>query len=62
MLNVIYEDNHLLVVIKPQNIPCQEDETKDLDLLNMCKQYIKEKYSRVFTNQKWCAKIHTYTL
>lgn len=42
-LNVIYEDNHLLVVIKPQNIPTQEDESKDKDLLTMVKEYIKEK-------------------
>ena len=42
-LNVIYEDNHVIVVIKPQNIPTQEDESKDKDLLTMVKEYIKEK-------------------
>ena len=39
--NIIYEDNHLLVVIKPQNIGVQEDESKDDDLLNLLKKYIK---------------------
>ena len=40
------EDNHLLVVNKPINIPVQEDESKDKDLLNMLKDYIKEKYNK----------------
>ncbi len=39
---VIYEDNHLLVVEKPVNIPVQADNSKDPDFLNILKQYIKE--------------------
>ena len=46
MIKVYYEDNHLLVVEKPINVPMQEDESKDLDLLNMAKTYIKEKYNK----------------
>lgn len=45
-LKVIYEDNHVIVVIKPQNIPTQEDESKDKDLLTMVKDYIKEKENK----------------
>lgn len=45
-LKVVYEDNHIIVVIKPQNVPTQEDSSKDLDLLNMVKEYIKEKYNK----------------
>ena len=45
-INIIYEDNHLLVVEKPINVPVQEDESKDADLLNMLKQYLKEKYNK----------------
>ena len=45
-INVIYEDNHLLVVEKPINVPVQEDESKDADLLNMLKHYLKEKYNK----------------
>ena len=41
MINIIYEDNHLLVVEKPINIPVQEDSSKDLDFLNILKNYIK---------------------
>lgn len=43
MINIIYEDNHLLVVEKPVNIPVQEDNSKDLDFLNMLKNYIKKR-------------------
>jgi 23S rRNA pseudouridine1911/1915/1917 synthase len=46
MINVIFEDNHLLVVEKPYNIPMNLDESKDDDLLSMCKEYIKEKYNK----------------
>lgn len=43
MINIIYEDNHLLVVEKPINIPVQADDSKDLDLLTMLKDYIKKR-------------------
>lgn len=45
-LNVVYEDNHIIVVIKPQNIPTQEDDSKDKDLLTMVKEYIKIKENK----------------
>ena len=45
-LNVLYEDNHIIVVLKPQNVPTQEDDSKDKDMLNMVKDYIKEKYQK----------------
>ena len=45
-LKVIYEDNHILVVEKPPNIPSQSDKTNDLDMLTICKTYIKEKYNK----------------
>ena len=45
-LNVLYEDNHIIVVEKKPNILCQGDNTKDLDLLTIIKQYIKEKYNK----------------
>ena len=46
MVDVLYEDNHIIVVIKPQNIPSQSDESGDLDMLTMIKQYIKEKCNK----------------
>lgn len=45
-LNVLYEDNHIIVVEKPCNILSQKDNTNDIDLLEMVKQYIKEKYKK----------------
>ena len=45
-IDIIYEDNHLLVVNKPVNIPVQEDESKDEDLLSLLKEYLKEKYNK----------------
>ena len=45
-LNVIYEDNHIIVVEKPYNIPSQEDSSKDIDMINIIKNYLKEKYQK----------------
>lgn len=45
-IKILYEDNHILVVVKPQNIPSQADETKDPDMLTILKQYIKETYNK----------------
>lgn len=45
-LNIIYEDNHIIVVEKKPNVLCQSDYTKDLDLLTIVKNYIKEKYNK----------------
>ena len=41
-INIIYEDNHLLVVEKPINIPVCEDITNDIDLLTILKNYLKD--------------------
>lgn len=45
-LNIIYEDNHIIVVEKPVNIPSQGDKTGDVDMLTLVKEYIKEKYHK----------------
>jgi len=39
---IIFEDNHLLVIIKPQGIPTQPDESGDPDMLSALKQYRQE--------------------
>ncbi len=46
VINVLYEDNHLLVVEKPVNVPVQADSSEDSDLLTILKSYIKEKYNK----------------
>lgn len=43
---ILYEDNHLLVVEKPVNLPVQADSSGDADLLSILKAYIKEKYQK----------------
>ena len=45
-LDVLYEDNHIIVVEKPVNIPSQGDKTGDVDMLTIIKEYIKEKYQK----------------
>ncbi len=45
-INILYEDNHLLVVEKPANMPVCEDDSHDDDLLNLLKNYLKEKYHK----------------
>ena len=45
-VNVIYEDNHIIVVEKPVNIPSQGDKTGDIDMLTIIKNYLKEKYNK----------------
>jgi len=45
-LKIIYEDNHLLVIEKPVNIPVQADSSHDDDLLSMIKTLLKKKYDK----------------
>ena len=45
-LNVLYEDNHIIVVVKPYNILSQGDNTNDLSIMDLIKDYIKKKYNK----------------
>lgn len=45
-LKIVYEDNHIIVVIKPPKLPSQADKTGDLDLITVIKEYLKEKYNK----------------
>lgn len=46
MIDILYEDNQIIVVKKPFNIPTQPDSSEDKSLLDMVKEYIKEKYNK----------------
>ena len=46
MNNIIYEDNHIIVVYKKENIPVCLDDSKDEDLLTIIKNYLKQKYNK----------------
>lgn len=51
-LDVLYRDNHIIVLNKAAGVPTQEDESGDPDLLNGVRAYIKEQYNKpgkVFT-------------
>ena len=45
-LVILYEDNHIIVVLKPQNVPSQGDDSNDVDMLSIVKEYIKETYKK----------------
>ena len=45
-LIILHEDNHVIVVLKPQNVPTCEDASGDEDLLTMVKAYIKKTYDK----------------
>lgn len=45
-LKIFYEDNHILVVRKPNNVPSQADKTGDEDMLTKLKAYLKQKYNK----------------
>ena len=45
-VEVLYEDNHLLAVVKPPNLPVQADRSGDDDLLSILKRYIGNKYQK----------------
>lgn len=46
-IKVIYEDNHIIVVEKIPNIPSQGDKTEDVSMLELIKEYLKEKYKKL---------------
>ena len=56
MIRVLYEDNHLLCVEKPCNVPVMEDDSRDPDLLSMCKAYLKETYQK--PGNVYCGLVH----
>jgi len=55
-LRILHEDNSIIVVEKPQNVPTQEDESKDMDLLSMVKAHIKQKYNK--PGEAFCGLVH----
>ena len=43
---ILFEDNHVVVAVKPPNLLTQGDNTGDANLLDQVKEYIKEKYEK----------------
>ncbi|GHA71454.1 RluA family pseudouridine synthase [Pontibacter akesuensis] len=46
MLDVLFEDNHVLVVNKPAGLLVHGDETGDITLADLAKEYIRLKYDK----------------
>lgn len=46
MANIVYEDNQVLVAVKPPNMLSQADHTGDTDILTVLKDYVKVRYNK----------------
>ena len=46
MPDILYEDNHVIVAVKPPNMLSQGDQTGDTDLLSLLKEYIRQEYNK----------------
>ncbi len=55
-LEVIYEDNHLIIVNKPANLLVQGDQTKDETLADHVKEYLRKKYNK--QGNIFCGIVH----
>ena len=45
-LTILYEDNHIIVVLKPQGVPSCGDESGDDSLLEAVRRYVKVTYDK----------------
>ncbi len=45
-IKVLYEDNHIIAVVKPAGVLTQGDRTGDENLMDMVKDYLKGKYKK----------------
>ncbi|MCU0391926.1 MAG: RluA family pseudouridine synthase [Thermoflexibacter sp.] len=54
--DVIYEDNHLIIVNKQSGVLVQEDESGDTPLVEMVREYLKEKYKK--EGNVFCSIVH----
>ena len=46
MADVLYEDNHVIVAVKPPNMLSQADNTGDTDIQTLLKEYIRQEYRK----------------
>ncbi|MGI6199917.1 MAG: RluA family pseudouridine synthase [Christensenellales bacterium] len=45
-IDILYEDNHVLVAVKPPFMPVQADPSGDPDMLSILKEYVRVKYNK----------------
>ena len=56
MPEVVYEDNHLLVAVKPPNMLSQSDGSGDSDMLSEMKEYVRVRYQK--PGAAWLGLVH----
>ncbi|HBU11294.1 MAG TPA: RNA pseudouridine synthase [Clostridiales bacterium] len=44
--NILYEDNHIIVAVKPRNMPSQADSSGDMDFLSGVREYVRVTYNK----------------
>lgn len=54
-LVVLHEDRHILVAVKPQNVPSQADDSGDPDMLTAVKEHIKKETGK---DSVYCGLVH----
>lgn len=59
-LNILYEDNHIIVTVKPAGVLSQASDLDMPDMLTILKQYIKEKYQK--PGNVFCGLVHRLDL
>ena len=45
-IEIVYEDNHLLIIDKPTGLLSQADKTNHVDVTYLCKRYLKKEYNK----------------
>lgn len=45
-MHILFEDNHVLVAVKPPMVPTQADASGDADMLGMVREYLRETYHK----------------
>ncbi len=45
-MKILYEDNHIIVAVKPQNMPTQSDSSGDEDFLSAVREYVRVAYNK----------------
>ena len=45
-IEIVYEDNHLLIIDKPTGLLSQADKTNHVDVTYLCKLYLKKEYNK----------------
>lgn len=55
-MEIVYEDNHIIIALKAPGEPVQGDKTGDTPLLEMVREYIREKYQK--PGNVFCGLVH----